>query len=568
MTPTELIAAFESLAEAPDGVACLRELILQLAVRGRLVEQRPGDGSASDLVQRVLAEAKGRKIRVEIVHESRKPFDAPTSWGWVHLGDAMDLFNGRAFKPADWRAEGLRIVRIQNLNDPDADYNHCDPAIDRRFCIDSGCLLLSWSGTPGTSFGAFVWQGGLAALNQHIFRCQPRADAFAIHFLRLAINSRLNEMIARAHGGVGLRHITKGKLEGLWLPVPPLAEQHRIVARVEELMGLLDRLEAARAKRETTRAAARDSVLAALRQAESPAEVDAAWTRFAQRMDDLVCDPADIAPLRQTVLQLAVRGRLVRQDPKDKPVADLAQTVVARRRTSRGQESDTALEPLFSVPNNWRWLRMDAVTDLASGVTKGRSLVGRKTTSLPYLRVANVQAGFLDLKVIKTIDVPNDEIDEGLLLRGGDVLLTEGGDWDKLGRSAIWNGEVSPCTHQNHVFRARPVGGMNSRWISMFTNSPDGRTYFQSCAKRTTNLASINMTQLRACPVPVPPAAEQHRIVARVDELTGLLDRLEQRLAATNATHAAFAAAAVHHLEPDDLPMESTAQGAGRWHSG
>ncbi|MFO0294780.1 MAG: restriction endonuclease subunit S, partial [Rhodospirillales bacterium] len=233
MTPTELIAAFESLAEAPDGVARLRELILQLAVRGRLVEQHHGDGSASDLVQRVLAEAKGRKIRVEIIHESRKPFDAPASWGWVYLGDAMDLFNGRAFKPADWRSEGLRIVRIQNLNDPGAAYNYCDPAIDRRFCIDSGCLLLSWSGTPGTSFGAFVWQGGLAALNQHIFRCEPRADAFTIHFLRLAINSRLNEMIALAHGGVGLRHITKGKLEGLWLPVPPLAEQHRIVARVD-----------------------------------------------------------------------------------------------------------------------------------------------------------------------------------------------------------------------------------------------------------------------------------------------------------------------------------------------
>jgi type I restriction enzyme, S subunit len=191
---------------------------------------------------------------------------------------------------------------------------------------------------------------------------------------------------------------------------------------------------------------------------------------------------------------------------------------------------------------------MDAVTDLASGVTKGRSLVGRKTTALPYLRVANVQAGFLDLKVIKTIDVPNDEIDEGLLLRGGDVLLTEGGDWDKLGRSAIWNGEVAPCTHQNHVFRARPLGAMDPRWISMFTNSPDGRSYFQSCAKRTTNLASINMTQLRACPVPVPPVAEQRRIVARVQELMGRLDGLEQRFAAQKAAHAAFAGAAVHHV--------------------
>ena len=234
MTPRDLIAAFEPLAEAPDAVARLRELVLQLAVRGKLVSQDQEDELASVLVERVRRDAAtAPKSRVQVAFEDDVPFDAPGSWGWVYLGEAMNLVNGKAFKSGEWASEGLPIIRIQNLNDVAASFNYCSFTVKEQYYVADGDLLLSWSGTPGTSFGAFVWTRGKAVLNQHIFRCEPRGNAYDISFLRLAINCRLAEMIDRAHGGVGLRHVTRGKLDGLWLVLPPFLEQKRIVARVE-----------------------------------------------------------------------------------------------------------------------------------------------------------------------------------------------------------------------------------------------------------------------------------------------------------------------------------------------
>ncbi len=539
MTPAELIKALDVMADAPDGIARMRELVIQVAVCGRLVAQDPLD----------------KPVRVSVArpthaHDSRLPFAIPGTWAWLPLREVA-TYNGREMVSPESIATDAWLLDL-------ADIEKDTSRILERVAFGQ---RLSKSNKSSFRRGDVLYGKLRPYLNKvvvapadgycttEIVPVVPNPELVTAEYLRLSLKRPdFLALVDRLSYGVKMPRLGTADAEASLHPIPPLAEQHRIVSRVEELMGLLDLLEAARAKRETTRAAARDSVLAALREADSPAEVDAAWTRFAQRMDDLVCDPADIKPLRQTVLQLAVRGRLVRQNPADEPVPDFSKLAAATKRASRGSGPGDSVDPLFGAPESWKWLRMDAITDLASGVTKGRNLAGRNTSSLPYLRVANVQAGYLDLEVIKTIDVPDDEIDEGLLLQRGDVLLTEGGDWDKLGRSAVWGGELNRCTHQNHVFRARPLGSMVPLWISMFTNSPDGRAYFQSCAKRTTNLASINMTQLRACPVPVPPVAEQHRIVARVDELTRLLDRLEQRLAAANATQTAFAGAAVHHV--------------------
>ncbi|RVU43370.1 restriction endonuclease subunit S [Rubrivivax rivuli] len=179
----------------------------------------------------------------------------------------------------------------------------------------------------------------------------------------------------------------------------------------------------------------------------------------------------------------------------------------------------------------------DVRTGLAMGKTGQRDVI-----EVPYLRVANVQDGRLDLREVKLIEVAREHVSR-YALQAGDVLMTEGGDFDKLGRGTVWSGEIDPCLHQNHVFAVRPkLGRVLPGFIAAIAASDHGRSYFLSCAKRSTNLASINSTQLKALPIPLVPMAEQERIVAIVDAAMQvahgtkeMVDRLVQEKAALMA---------------------------------
>ena len=253
----------------PEQIKAFRQTILNLAVRGKLVPQDPSNEDAAPLLISIKQAWDARSASGEVkkpkvwnaVGISDAPFEVPNNWALVRLGQAMDLINGRAFKPTDWTPEGMPIVRIQNLNNPTAAFNRFDGDVKNQFLIDTGDFLISWSGTPGTSFGAHIWDRGPAVLNQHIFKAILIGNAFAPHFLKLAINSRLLEMIEQAHGGVGLQHITKPKLGAVVLTLPPLAEQHRIVAKVDELMALCDQLEVSLAIGDDTRRQLLDALL-------------------------------------------------------------------------------------------------------------------------------------------------------------------------------------------------------------------------------------------------------------------------------------------------------------------
>jgi type I restriction enzyme, S subunit len=163
-------------------------------------------------------------------------------WPQVSIGSVCRLVNGRPFKPSDWSTTGLPIVRIQNLNDHDKPFNCFDGRVDAKHLIDSGDVLLSWSGTPGTSFGCFIWTRGCGILNQHIFKVEVDASKMLKEFFVHAVNERLDEMIGLAHGGVGLRHITKGKLEAIKVGVPSLDVQKRVVERVREFSVRIDEI--------------------------------------------------------------------------------------------------------------------------------------------------------------------------------------------------------------------------------------------------------------------------------------------------------------------------------------
>lgn len=166
--------------------------------------------------------------------------ELPSGWGIVKIGSLCSLENGRAFKPSEWTTKGLPIVRIQNLNNFHAPYNHFDGEFAGRYYLQGGELLFAWSGTPGTSFGAHVWRGGEALLNQHIFRVDFDEASIDKRFFRFAINQKLNELIDIAHGGVGLRHVTKGKFEATEIALAPINEQKRIADKLDTLLARVD----------------------------------------------------------------------------------------------------------------------------------------------------------------------------------------------------------------------------------------------------------------------------------------------------------------------------------------
>lgn len=166
--------------------------------------------------------------------------EMPKGWAQAPIGKLCDLKNGRAFKPTDWSTRGIPIVRIQNLNNPDAKFNRFEGEFEERYVLQGGELLFAWSGTPGTSFGAHVWSGGRAVLNQHIFRVDFDELRLDKRFFRYAINQKLGELIGVAHGGVGLRHVTKGTFESTEITIPPYAEQKRIADKLEAVLGRVD----------------------------------------------------------------------------------------------------------------------------------------------------------------------------------------------------------------------------------------------------------------------------------------------------------------------------------------
>ena len=301
-------------------------------------------------------------------------------------------------------------------------------------------------------------------------------------------------------------NLTHERFRQLPVPVAPLPEQRRIVAEIEKQF---TRLEAG---------------VAALGRVQ-----------------------ANLKRHRAAVLKAACEGRLVpteaalarspRSTKNAPPAYETGEALIARILTERrqnwqgrGQYKEAAAldtAKLFDLPAGWTWTTLDALAEIKGGITKDQN---RKHTaparSVPYLRVANVQRGYIDLTEVKEIVTTEDEIQE-LALRPGDILFNEGGDRDKLGRGWVWNGELPECIHQNHVFRAQLyVAALNPKLVSWYANT-FGQKFFFDEGKHTTNLASISMSKLKGLPVPIPPPAEQTRIVAEVERRLSVVEELE-----------------------------------------
>jgi type I restriction enzyme S subunit len=208
---------------------------------------------------------------------------------------------------------------------------------------------------------------------------------------------------------------------------------------------------------------------------------------------------------------------------------------------------DSGIEWIGHIPSSWAVLPLKALATIRTGIAKGKEYTDPDLVDVPYLRVANVQDGHLDLDDVATLRIPRRDVDR-FALRSGDVLMNEGGDFDKLGRGAVWHGEITPCVTQNHVFAVRPHS-ISPYWLSEVTSSSCGQFYFMSRAKQSTNLASISSRNLMELPVPVPPAETAAAIVEYLAgakaRITTLISHAEHAISLLRERRTALITAAV-----------------------
>ena len=440
----------------------LKESILWNAIQGKFTTQDPRES-----VSGVLG-----KTQLTPVAEEDAYFEIPGNWCWARIGEIFDLVNGKAFKPTDWSESGIPIVRIQNLNDPNAPFNCFSGEIEEKFILHGGELLFSWSGTPGTSFGAFIWNGGHAVLNQHIFIVYPKIK-LDYEYAKYAINGELRIFIAKAHGGAGLKHITRKEFDSCFLPIPPLAEQKRIVAKIEELLPLIERYETA-------------------------------WSRledFNKRF------PVD---MQKSILQMAIQGKLVEQRPGEGTGEELYCRIQAEKQALIKAGKIKKEKPLpeiaeddipFEIPESWRWIQIGEICSVVTGRLDANA-------QDPNGAYAFFTCG---VEVYKTKDYAFDC--DAVLLGGNNAS----GDY-KMHRYA---GKFN-AYQRVYVITDPPKETLDylfyviKWWLPSLKHNSQGTT-----------TRFIKLGQVTGMLVPFPPLAEQKRIVAQLEELLPLCERLK-----------------------------------------
>lgn len=549
-----LLSNMELLATAPGGVAKLRELILTLAVQGKLVPQDPADEPASVLLQKIRAEkdrliAEGKIKRdkpLAEIAEEEKPFELPMGWEWVRLAELAYPQAGFAFKSNGFNdvGLGLPLIRIRDVGDN-------KPAtffwgeFRPEFVVEPGDWLISMDG----EFRVREWHGPTSLLNQRVTRLIFCGDELFRPFVATALQFRLQELQGtKAYTTVD--HLSGGQIASAVVPVPPLAEQSRIVTRVEALMRLCDALEARGQLEAAQHAQLVSTLLGTLTASTTPEELAANWQRVAQHFDLLLDRPEAIDALEQTLLQLAVRGLLVPQDPTDEPASTLLQKIRTEkdRLIATGQiKRDKPLPPItdeekpFELPVGWEWVRLANIADSRLGkmLDKAKNS-GRR---YPYLRNTNVQWHHIDLDDIKEISLEASELAEYRLMPG-DLLICEGG---YPGRCAIWRDPDREMYFQKALHRVRPRGGIAVELIAIALES-DSRAGNLDKHFTGATIKHFVGQALDRYVLALPPLAEQSRIVTRVTALRRLCANLRQRLAERQSVQARLAEALVQEV--------------------
>lgn len=523
-----LLEVYERISEAPDAIARLRRLVLDLAVRGKLVEQ-----DASEEPVKLAAEKR----------HSLPIMPMPSGWGVSSIGQVLDFQYGKGKKKSERLEQGPVPVFGSNgvVGFSDEHLTEQDAIIVGRKG-SAGALNLCVGPSWTTDVAYFV----------------KAPEEFKIRYLLLALQALNLDTL-----GKGVKPgLSRADAYPLEIHIPPLAEQRRIVAKVDELMALCDRLEEARKTREETRDKLTSASLARLTAPDTTPEDFPAHAAFAlEALPALTTRPDQIKALRQTILNLAVRGKLVEQDPADEPASQLLKRIEEQReeylaagypnpseaKTQRKKQKQQVIPPgLPGLPNGWCWSTLQQSSLMV--IDCKNKTAPYSTKGIRLIRTTNVRDGKMNSNDQKFV---TEATYEAWSLRGkpqpGDILITREAP---MGEVCIVPKDEQICLGQRMMLARLVPDTIDPRFMLYSLRDPDLMERVQDKPLGMT-VQHLRVGGVETLLVPLPPLTEQHRIVAKLNALMALCDRLEAALTTTGNTRTRLLEALLHEaLEP------------------
>ncbi|MCS4533949.1 restriction endonuclease subunit S [Neisseria montereyensis] len=518
-TANLLAKYFDAAFNAPEGIKKLRELILTLAMQGKLVEQDPSDPPASELLKAIEAEKqqliKDKKIKkpkpLPAIKPEEQPYQLPKGWEWVRLGNVLHFEYGN----------NLPKNKRSNSGEFPVYGSNGIVGTHKEAFVQDRCIVIGRKGSAGAlnlclSYGCCV--------TDVAYYCVPPSCIDLNFSFKLLCNLKLETL------GKGIKPgLNRNDAYNLLIAIPPFSEQLRIVARIDQLMALCDKLEKLRAERVEKRQAVHAAAIQQLLEAPN----SSAWNFIQQHFGELYSVKENITELRKAILQLAMQGKLVAQDPSDPPASELLKAIEAEKQQLIEDKKIKKPKPLptikpeeqpYQLPKGWEWVRLNDVLDVRDGTHDTPKYVN---TGYPLVTSKNIYAGQLSLDNIKYISKEDHKkISERSKVDKGDILFAMIGS---IGNPVIVDLDIEFSIKNIALFKYFIEGTPNNRYLHYYL------IYAQKKMKTMSSGAVqsfVSLSFLRNYPFPLPPLPEQKRIVARIDQLMALCDKLEQQIEA------------------------------------
>ena len=577
MTPETFIEHFETFAEAPNGVAKLRELILQLAVQGKLGTQDVNDEPAiNDLTEidsekQAMIEARNlRPNRISEIEQTRVlQYAIPDSWRWFRLGDVAFFQEGPGIRNWQFRREGVKLLNVQNIVDGQLVLENSDRFVSieefeatyTHFRVEQGDILFASS---GGSWGKTTWfedPGYPVMLNTSMIRLKffskRCSDDYLLVFLRgQFFRKQMEIQLVGMQPNFGSTHLGR-----VYIPLPPLAEQRRIVGKVNQLLGLCDELAARQAARREARERLVGATLDRLVSARSAAEFPAHAHRLRDQFDRLFDTPTTLPQLRQAVLQLAVQGQLVPVRPSEEITTQALVSMERERMSLSFANGDQPkIEAEYATlrdagPNEDGSRRFITARCICDFITKGTTPAADELMpegDIPFLKVYNIVNNLLDFKYKPTF--VRQTIHETQLRRSkiqpGNVLMNLVGP--PLGKVAVVTDEYPEWNCNQALVIFKPISYYDSTFLSYIIGCPATLKEVLQNTRGTAGQDNISLEQSRNLRIPLVSLEYQRRFIAEVTELLSLCDALEAKLTQAESASTQLLSAAVHQLLKGD----------------